>query len=49
MEKITFLNPEFFWLFLLLPVVIAWLFWKKNQQVASLKVSSTAGFQGERV
>ena len=47
MEKITFLNPEFFWLFLLLPVVIAWLFWKKNQQVASLKVSSTAGFQGK--
>ena len=48
MEKITFLNPEFFWLFLLLPVVIAWLFWKKNQQVASLKVSSTAGFQGKK-
>ena len=48
MEKITFLNPEFFWLFLLLPVVIAWLFWKKNQQVASLKVSSTAGFEGKK-
>jgi len=47
MEKITFLNPEFFWLFLLLPVVITWLFWKRNHQVAALKMSSTAGFQGK--
>jgi len=48
MEKITFLNPEFFWLFLLLPVVIAWLFWKRNHQVAALKMSSTAGFKGKK-
>ncbi|MGL5111227.1 MAG: vWA domain-containing protein [Flavobacterium sp.] len=47
MEKITFLNPEFFWLFLILPVAIVWLFWKRNQQVATLKMSSTAGFQGK--
>lgn len=47
MEKITFLNPEFFWLFLLLPVAIAWLFWKRNQQVPALKISSTVGFQGK--
>ena len=30
MDKITFLNPEFFWLFLLIPIAIAWLFWKRN-------------------
>ncbi|KVV13279.1 vWA domain-containing protein [Flavobacterium sp. TMP13] len=46
MEKITFLNPEFFWLFLLVPVAIAWLFWKKNQQSPTLKMSSLKGFSG---
>lgn len=46
MEKITFLNPEFFWLFLLIPVAIAWLFWKRNQQTATLKMSSLQGFKG---
>lgn len=44
MAKVTFLNPEFFWLFLLIPVAIAWLFWKRNQQTASLKMSSLEGF-----
>lgn len=46
MGKITFLNPEFFWLFLLIPMAGAWLFWKRNQQSASLKISSTQGFKG---
>ena len=46
MGKITFLNPEFFWLFLLIPIAIAWLFWKKNHQSASLKMSSIQGFKG---
>lgn len=46
MEKITFLNPEFFWLFLLMPVAVAWLFWKRNQQTAALKMSSLQGFKG---
>lgn len=46
MEKITFLNPEFFWLFLLMPVAIAWLFWKRNEQTATLKMSSLQGFKG---
>lgn len=46
MDKITFLNPEFFWLFLLIPVVIVWLFWTKNEQAATLKISSIAGFKG---
>ncbi len=46
MEKLSFLNPEFFWLFLLIPIAGAWLFWKRNQQSASLKISSTQGFKG---
>lgn len=46
MEKITFLNPGFFWLFLLIPIAVFWLFWKKNQQSATLKMSSLQGFKG---
>jgi Ca-activated chloride channel family protein len=46
MEKITFLNPEFFWLFLLIPLAIVWLVWKKHQQSATLKISSLQGFKG---
>jgi Ca-activated chloride channel family protein len=46
MGKLSFLNPEFFWLFLLIPIAGAWLFWKRNQQSASLKISSTQGFKG---
>ena len=45
MEKVTFLNPEFFWLFLLLPLAIVWLFWKRKQQSATLKISSVRGFK----
>ncbi len=45
MKEVTFLNPEFFWLFLLLPVAIAWLFWKRNEQSPTLKISSLKGFQ----
>lgn len=46
MEKLSFLNPEFFWLLLLIPAAGAWLYLKRNQQTATLKISSTAGFKG---
>ncbi|MCD0464647.1 VWA domain-containing protein [Flavobacterium sp. ENC] len=45
MSKITFLNPEFFWLFLLIPMAIIWFLLKRNQQSATLKMSSTQGFK----
>lgn len=45
MEKVNFLNPEFFWLFLLMPFAIAWLYWKRTEQTATLKISSVAGFK----
>ena len=45
MDKVTFLNPEFFWLFLVLPITIAWLFFKRKQQSATLKISSIGGFK----
>ena len=46
MGKLTFLNPEFFWLFLLIPLAVFWLFYKRNEQVATLKISSIKGFEG---
>ncbi|MCA0348545.1 MAG: VWA domain-containing protein [Bacteroidetes bacterium] len=44
MKDVTFLNPEFFWLFLLLPVATVWLFWKRKDSTATLKMSSLSGF-----
>lgn len=48
MDKVTFLNPEFFWLFLLIPIAIAWLFFKRKQQSATLKISSIGGFKSSK-
>jgi Ca-activated chloride channel homolog len=44
--KVTFLNPEFFFLFLLLPIVLGWFFYNRKKQSASLKISSIKGFKG---
>ena len=48
MEKLSFLNPEFFFFFLLIPAAAAWLYLKRNQQTATLKISSTEGFTGSK-
>ena len=48
MGKVTFLNPEFLWLFLVLPIAIAWLFYKRNQLSATLKMSSLEPFKQNR-
>lgn len=45
MTRFEFVNPEFFWLFLLLPVAVAWYVWKRNQHTAAVKMSSIKGFQ----
>lgn len=45
MGNVTFLNPEFFWLLLLLPLAIGWLFWKRKKQATTLKISSVKGFK----
>jgi Ca-activated chloride channel family protein len=47
MKEVSFLNPEFFWLFLLLPTAIAWQFWKRKQ-TATLKISSVRGFKAQK-
>ena len=43
-EGIEFLNKEFFWLFLLLPLAILWYVLKRKRQTAELKISSVKGF-----
>lgn len=45
MGNVEFINPEFFWLFLLLPLLILWYIWKRYQQVPSFKISSVEGFK----
>ena len=44
LENITFANPEFFWLFLLLPFAIAWHFFKRSEETAAVRISSLKGF-----
>ena len=48
MGKVTFLNPEFLWLFLVLPLAICWLFYKRNQLSATVKMSSLEPFKQNR-
>lgn len=45
MGGISFLNPAFFWLLLLIPAVVAWHFMQKGRSRAVLNVSSVQGFK----
>lgn len=47
LKDVTFMNPGFFWLLLLLPVAAAWLFYKRKEQSPTLKMSSLRGFQAK--
>ena len=44
-DNIEFSNPLFFWLFLTLPLAIAWYIWKRKKQTPSVKLSSIKGFK----
>lgn len=44
-DNFEFLHPHFFWLFLALPIAIAWYFWKRNKLTAQVKISSLKGFK----
>jgi len=46
LDNVTYANPEFFWLLLLLPLAVLWYFYKSREQVASLKMPSIRGFGG---
>jgi Ca-activated chloride channel family protein len=39
-KDVTFANKEFFWLFLLVPVFIAWYIWKQGKREADMSYSS---------
>lgn len=45
LNHVTFEHPQWFWLFLLLPVLMLWYFWKRNQQTPEVKISSLKGFK----
>lgn len=40
-----FVHPQFFWLFLLLPLLVVWYILKRNKQTAALTISSIKGFK----
>jgi Ca-activated chloride channel family protein len=44
-EGIEFVNKEFFWLLLLLPLAMLWYVFKHNKQTAELNISSIKGFK----
>jgi len=44
-EGIEFLNKEFFWLLLLLPLAILWYVFKHKKQTAELRMSTIKGFK----
>ncbi|AUP79646.1 vWA domain-containing protein [Flavivirga eckloniae] len=44
-EGIEFLNKEFFWLLLALPLAVLWYILKHKKQTAELKISSLKGFK----
>jgi Ca-activated chloride channel family protein len=44
-ENFTFENPSWFWLLLSIPFAVFWYWKKRDQQNASIKMSSTQGFK----
>ncbi|MDT0649424.1 vWA domain-containing protein [Autumnicola edwardsiae] len=47
LTNFTFEDPQFFWLLLLLPIAIAWYFYKRNKQTAELRISTIKGFKAK--
>ncbi|NPA36259.1 MAG: VWA domain-containing protein [Chlorobi bacterium] len=44
MGHLTFLHPQFLFLFILIPLFIAWYIWKQKDMQASLQISTLRGF-----
>jgi len=44
-ENFTFENPSWFWLLLSIPLAVFWYWKKRDQENASIKMSSTQGFK----
>jgi Ca-activated chloride channel family protein len=45
-KGITFASPDYFYLLLLIPVLVAWYFYRQKKNNTDIQVSSTAGFDG---
>ena len=45
-NRMEFVDPEFFWLLLLLPVIAGYYLWRGKKQNADVKISSLKGFEG---
>ncbi len=43
-KGMEFAHPGFFWLFLLIPLMIAWYIWKEHNLQGNLRISSVKGF-----
>lgn len=48
MQNFEFVNPEFFWVFLVLPALVLWYIWKRKLQTADLQISSIKGFKTKK-
>jgi batA protein len=46
MREITFVNPQFFWFFLLLPLLVVWQWFWRKKETPSVLFSSLQGIQG---
>lgn len=44
LKSIEFAHPGFFWLFILIPVMVAWYIWREQKLQGSLSVSAVKGF-----
>ena len=47
-NNFEFYSPEFFWLFLLIPMIIVWQVLVRKKNAATLTVPSTKGFKAEQ-
>ena len=48
LKGITFASPNYFYLLLLIPILVAWYFFRQKMNNADIRVSSTTGFEGVR-
>ena len=44
-SNFEFVNPQLFWLLLVIPALLLWFFLKRKQQTATLKISNLQGFK----
>lgn len=47
MQSQEFLNPQFFWLLLLLPIIGFWFYWTRNSNKSKLIFGNTEGFKNQ--